>query len=209
MNQQEEAVDFFESTHRYFLKKSGKELIAVSKILQISGASNFDKVPFEIRERTAFMGDCIHETARLYGLKKLEAETLDPLLVGYLESIQKFYKARVKKVLFIEKIVYDEVLGYAGTIDILYQDYKNRVCLDDFKHGEIIPAFKLQTVLYKNAFEKNYKITVDERAVVCLNGDGSFEEEKDRVIYRERRDFHDAMNILGCAYWKIENKVTT
>jgi ATP-dependent exoDNAse (exonuclease V) beta subunit len=208
-NSKQDAVTFFDTTHRYFLKKNGKELIAVSKALEVTGIVNFDKVPFEQRERAAFMGECVHETARLYGLNKLDIEQLDPLLIGYYESIKKFYAAQVARILFVEVIVHDERFGYAGTIDIVYQDHKNRVCLDDFKTGEILPGARFQLALYKNAFEKNYSIPVEERATVYLKNDGTFDSERDRVVYRERQDFHDAVTILGTAYIKMKYKITT
>lgn len=204
-----QAVDFFESTHRYFLKKNGKELVAVSKALEITGVVNFDMVPFEQRERAAYMGECVHEVARLYGLERLDTDNLDPLLVGHFEAIKKYYAKQVARILFIETIVYDERLGYAGTIDIVYQDHKNRVCLDDFKTGEILPGARFQLALYKHAFEKNYAIPVDERASVYVNGDGTFDPARDRVVYKERQDFHDAMNILGTAYIKMKYKIKT
>lgn len=203
MENNQSEVTFYETTHRYILNKTGKELIAVSRILELAGVISFEKVPFEIRERAAFMGDCIHETARLYAKNQLDVESLDEILKGHYESIKKFHIDRVKKLLFVEQIVFDSKLGYAGTVDIVYQDQDNHVCLDDFKSGLILPAVKLQTALYKNAFEKNYAIKVDERASVYLNGGGTYKRE----VYRDKQDFHDAMNCVGVAFWKLKNKV--
>lgn len=203
MKQNQSDITFYETTHRYILNKTGKELVAVSRILELSGVISFEKVTFEIRERAAFMGDCVHETARLFAQDKLDVDSLDEILKGHYESIKKFHMDRVKKLLFVEQIVFDAKLGYAGTVDIVYQDQDNRVCLDDFKSGLILPAFKLQTALYKNAFEKNYGIKVDERASVSLKGDGTYKRE----VYRDRQDFHDAMNCIGVAFWKLKNKV--
>ena len=202
-----EQIDFHEATHRYFLKKTGRELIAVSRILELAGCTNYDRVPFKTLEPAAFKGDLVHELCRLYGLGQLKVETLDPLLAGYLESLQRFFKLCVKKVIFVEVIAFDAKLGYAGRIDILYQNHQNRVCLDDYKHGELLPAFKLQSALYENAAKKTFKIQIDERATVRLNANGGFDLNRDRKVYRERQDFHDAVNMIGCAYWKLKNKV--
>lgn len=201
------AVRFHEATHRYFLNKNGRELIAVSKILELAGIISFDMVKFEDRERAAYMGDCVHETARQFGLGTLDLDELDPLLIGYFEAIQKFYANRVKKILFIEKIIFDERLGYAGTVDIVYQDFQNKICLDDFKTGEAIPGYQIQTILYKKAWEKNFKLPIEERAVVMVNANGSFDPKRDRVRHTERKDYDVAMHALAIAYWKIENKM--
>lgn len=200
-------VQFFETTHRYFLKKNGRELVAVSRILELAGILSYAKVPFEIRERAGVMGDYVHDVARLYGRQTLLVEELDDQLIGYYEAVKSFFAKRVKKILFTEAIVYNGTLGYAGTLDIAYQDHDNRVCVDDYKHGILQPGFKLQLAAYKDAFEKNHKIRVDERATVRLNANGVFDEKKDRIVYTERQDFHDFVSAVGVAYFKIRNKV--
>lgn len=199
-----EEVTFYESTHQYFLGK--RELLSVNYCLERAGFVDFSKVPFETIERAKLIGEYVHKMAYMYGMGELDESKIEPPLDGYLKAIKNFYYLRVKKVLYLEVIVADATLGYAGTPDIVYVNHQNKVCLDDFKTPEDhIKATELQTAGYKLAFERNYKQKVHERGGVLLRDDGDFQ----RKSHNDPDDIHDFLAALRVAYCKIKHKITT
>ena len=197
-------LTFREATHRYFYL--GQELTSVTHAIGAVGITDFSKVPFELMEQAQLIGDYVHEIARLYALNNLDEDTLDPRLSGYLQGIKKFFSENVQKVLLAEARVYDLGLGYAGTCDLVYRNFKRKVCLDDFKTAKNAhPAAQLQTAAYKRPVERLYGLKVDERAGVHIRGLGDY----DRIPYHNPADFGDFVHALAVARWKQKHKIRT
>lgn len=195
-------LEFLEATHRYFL--AGKELTSVTHAMEVVGITDYSSVPFDILTRAQLIGDYAHEVAKLYALRDLDEPALDPQLVGFLDSIKKFFAERVQMVINVEAKVWDLTLGYAGRLDIVYLDYSNTVCLDDYKTAKYAhPAARLQTAAYKRPYERIYNVRVGERAGVYLDGAGGYE----RIVHKDPHDFHHFASALDTARWKESNKL--
>lgn len=194
---------FFESTHRYFL--NGRELIAVTRVFEKTGITDFSKVKFDVLEPARLLGDCVHELVKLVGLKKLDRRNLDPRLEGYLGAVRKFYKENVKKVLLIEQAVCDPYNGYAGTPDLVYVDFDDRNVIDDVKTPKRPhAAWGLQTAAYKNAVQKCYpSLKIHRREGVMLRADGTYE----RHPHLDAQDFDNFLAALRVARFKINRKI--
>lgn len=195
-----------ETTHQYFHEESGKELLAVTTVFEKNGVTDFSKVPFNVIEPARVKGELVHEMAALYGRGMLDEESIDVSLFGYFEAIEKFFRDEVKKVIVIENTVHNLTHGYAGTLDIAYLNHKNLVCIDDYKSAlKPHKACKWQTAAYAYAFEKLYKIKVQQRQGVHFtdSGDYSFDEHNNSL----RRDFNDFMTLLKTAQLKMINKI--
>ena len=189
-----------ESTHRYFL--SGKELTSVTHALEAAGVTDFSKVPWEQLERARLLGDYAHQIAMLYARQDLDESSLNPALSGYLTAIKDFFHTRVSRVLLVEFKVYDLTMGYAGTGDVVYEDHRGRVCLDDYKKSQAIhPAARLQTAAYKRPIKKLYKIDVHERGGVRISDDGTWK----RTPYTDQSDFPNFVHALELGRWKMKH----
>ena len=192
---------FYDSTHRYFLR--GVELKSVTTVLEDVGITDFSNVPFDLLEQTRILGDFVHKIAHLHALNDLDEGSLDPSLIRYYDGIKLFFAERVKKVLYVEARVFDWRIKYAGTLDIIYLNHQNRICLDDYKTGQINPlAAKLQTAAYKKPAERLYGLKIIERASVWLSPTGSYK----RTIYRDRGDFDGFVHALATANLKTNFK---
>ncbi len=79
-------------------------------------------------------------------LEELTVEEYECLL-----SFVNWFKESKPKLVANEMVVFSEEFGYAGTIDILYQD-KEGMHLADFKTGkEVYPEHMMQISAYKHA----------------------------------------------------------
>ena len=198
------SLQLLESTHQYYL--NGKELIAVTYAFEKIGITAFSKIPFEIIEPAKIRGDYVHEIAELYGKNLLDESSVEGELIGYLKGIKKFFAENVKTVIEIETPVYDLAWRYAGTPDLIYLNFDNELCLDDFKTPlKIHPATKWQTAAYANAYQKMTKQKIHKRHGVMLRGNGTYFLDHNKNPLR--RDFNDFMTILRAALLKIDNKI--
>lgn len=198
-------LQFFESTHRYFYK--GKQLIGPTEVFELTGLSDFSKVKWEILEEAKLLGDYVHELARLFALKKLNRESVDDRLQGYLKAIERFFRQFVKKVIAVETPVCDSYNGYGGIPDLVFVGDKGRIVLPDYKTSSVpYPTWPLQTAAYKNAWNKcfpSYK--VQDRMEVILRDDGTISV----VYHKGSQDFDKFLAVLKVAQFKLEHKITT
>jgi hypothetical protein len=70
-----------------------------------------------------------------------------------------------------EKLVYDTVLGYAGTADAIFKDSLNRLCLIDYKtsgSGIKSDSFALQVAAYAQAYPEE----ISAGYIIMLNKEG-------------------------------------
>ena len=198
-------LEFFEATHSYFWK--GRKLVGANEVCERTGLSDFSKVKWETLEAAKTLGEYVHGMAMLYAKNNLKETTIDLRLKGYLLGIKKFFKENVKKVIAVERPICDPYLGYAGTPDIIYLNFKSRICLDDFKTpDQSHPAWPLITSAYKNAWDKCFpKQRIWERASVKLSVNG----EVDREPHKNAQDFDNFLAALRVAQFKISYNINT
>ncbi len=195
----------YDSTHRYFY--NGRQLIAVTDVFEKTGLSDFSKIKWEVLEDAKIKGDFVHEIARLFANKTLKPKSIDYRLEGYYRAVKKFFKERVKKIIAVEKPICDPYHGYAGQPDIVYEDFKGLICLDDYKTPERPhPTWKYQTAGYKNAWDKCFpKLKIRNRAGVMLKPDGTYERHE----HHGAQEFDKFIDCLSVANIKIEEKINT
>ena len=210
---------FLPITHQYFL--GGKELISVTKCLEVIGITDFSRVPAAILEPARQRGHAVHQMAALYAIGLLDGSSVDYALAGYLEAIKKFFAEEVGEIInvnieteeglvpvpAVEQAIYDASHGYAGTPDLVYRNKKTgKISVDDHKTPiKIHPATKVQCAAYANAFQKMHKIKIEERAGISLRSDGTY--LRDIHTNPLRRDFDDFTAIQRAAYLKLSWKI--
>lgn len=202
----EPEIYLLESTHQYYHIATGRELLSVTTAFEKIGITDFSRVPFDVIEPARVKGDLVHDMAEYFGLEILNESTVDPQLFGYLEGIKKFFRDEVKRVIAIEQPVFSLTQGYAGTPDIVYEDRKSIIRLDDYKSAlKPHKACKWQTAPYAYAFEKMHKIKIEKRRGIHFTADGNYHfDNHDNPL---RRDFDEFVAILRAAYLKINNKI--
>jgi len=143
------------------------------------------KFPRTIGAAAMDLGSRIHNAVEELTLKKTPQIDED-MKVG-VASWKLWKQESGMEIVETEKLVYDPVLGYAGTADAIFKDSLNRLCLIDYKtsgSGIKSDSFALQVAAYAMAYPEEisagYVIMLNKAgkpdfAVHKVNIDESFE----------------------------------
>jgi hypothetical protein len=153
-------------TYRY----AGAIIPSVTQILEAEGISDFSMVPSEALRIAQERGTAVHQATEYLDQDRLDWESVDPSLLGYLEAWERFKDDCEVTILEIETRVYSE-LGYAGTLDRIVELGARKVLID-IKSGAPTRAAKIQTAAYQFAHPDRDRI--DYRAAVQLSADGKY-----------------------------------
>lgn len=204
--EKEDEIYLNEVCHKYYHIATGRELVSVTNCFERIGIVDFSKVPFDIIEPARIRGDMVHEMAQYYGLEMLDEESVDMSMQGYLKGIKKYFRENVKSVVAIEKPVFSLDMGVAGTPDILYQNFEDDLCLDDYKTPlKLHPACRLQTAAYAELYWKMTGRRVKHRNAVQLLENGEYYLDPHRNPLRH--DLNDFMTVYRAALLKIKMKI--
>ena len=127
------------------------------------------KWPRAIGAEAMSLGTKIHQAIEDYSLNKVVVVT-DDIKIG-LASFKLWRQESGMTLLETEKLVYDPVLGYAGTADAIFKDSLNRLCLIDYKtsgSGIKSDSFALQVAAYAMAYPEE----ISAGYVIMLNKSG-------------------------------------
>jgi hypothetical protein len=128
---------------------------------------------FPYPPHAAIRGTHGHLATQYHDEDVLDEEGLDPALVGYLEGWKRFRAETGFVPTAIEKKVYNEPYGYAGTLDRLGTlPNKTRPALVDIKTGAPIFWHPLQTAAYALCLEEPH-----DRYCVYLKDNGTYRME--------------------------------
>jgi hypothetical protein len=134
--------------HEY---RDGSRVIpSVTQILQ--PITDFSFVSPEILSAAQAFGTAVHRACELHDQGELDLDTLDPELAPYLNGWIKFCDEHACQWVAIEQRVYDQKMGYAGTLDrVGFVDTDNAIV--DIKSGtSLFPATGPQTAAYAHAY---------------------------------------------------------
>lgn len=134
--------------HEY---RDGRRLIpSVTKILE--PLSNFDFVAPDVLSAAQAFGTAVHAACELWDLGTLDRDALDPALEPYLQGWINFCTDHDCKWHAIEQRVYNEQMGYAGTLDRA-GDVDGFQSIVDIKSGStLFPSTGPQTAAYAQAY---------------------------------------------------------
>ena len=179
-----------EKIHRYFF--NDQELPSVTQI--VSNICN----PFQPgNEWHLHRGSMIHLAINIFLSKKLNEESVDPRIRGYLESAKKAIKELNIHPVLIEAPLYHSLLLFAGTPDLLTDSNT----LIDWKSGGHTETSEPQLGGYASLLEasnypvkKAYEITLDEKRYKIFE----YKPHHCKSI------FHAMLTIFN---WKIKRRV--
>jgi len=133
-------------------------------------------------------GSMIHLATELYDEGTLDESTVDPQIVGYLESYKQLPAVAVPVDTFtgIEVQLVDTIYGYAGTIDRIYEP-----CVVDIKSGQPSAWHVIQLGAYYGLCRAN-KIEVRMGKAIYLHEDGSLPNVKSYTL----KELQDGLKIF-------------
>lgn len=82
----------------------------------------------------------------------------------------KWHKEHVKSVIALEQFVYDEELGYAGTLDMIAELRDGSVAMIDFKtSNNMMKTYYLQLAAYREAYRRMHGLELTKSVVVKIS----------------------------------------
>ena len=173
--------------HHYFL--DGKPLDGVSYILEVSGLQPDMKwIDVWYKEK----GIAVHRACELFDRGTLDFESVDPRIVGYLRSWEKYRLKYPGYASYLEEKLFDPIYHYAGKID-------RSDC--DIKSGAQMKHHRYQIAAYNNLARVNGLKQSPDRCVY-LQEDGS----DPFVKIHSRRDLKDSLETFLCALRVVRSR---
>lgn len=151
---------FDEATHTYIV--DGKKHPSVTDVLssigtwrEVGGWESLAGKTHFMNEDSRLFGTALHKTIELYNRDELEEydPQLEPWLAGYKKFLKKKLNAGWQKK-DTEKRVYSKKYGYAGTVDLIMTDSKERLWWIDYKSGLYMMSHNMQTAAYEVAYRE-------------------------------------------------------
>lgn len=193
-------LEFKEETHQYFY--NGLEVPSVTQIISASNVGALDNIPTSILDNASERGTAVHQAIEFYN--KYQFANISDDYKGYFEAYKKWREQRAEYEVKIksELQVYHKILNYAGTIDMLITNTKNKNILVDIKTtNELNMKYvSLQLSAYKEALHSQ-GIEVEGMYVLWLKNDGTYE-------YKEVPDKKNIFmySLLLYNFWKGDFK---
>jgi hypothetical protein len=166
----EDKFRFEPADHSYWIGK--RRLVSVSEALKAGGLADYSRVPPAVLEWAAERGRAVHAATHFLDDGDLDVETLDDVIMPYVEAWRGF-KAATKLEVFLREVPgFNEELGYAGTPDCMAK-INGRWWLIDIKTYAPNETTGVQLAAYARL---NYMPTVVEmrRAGVWLKPNGKY-----------------------------------
>lgn len=165
----------------------GRVVPGVTGIIRACGLMDDHGWNYYARDR----GTAAHKAIELFERGTLDADSLDPVIIPYLDAWLEFKNQTGYASDTIEQIVYNPVYRYAGTLDQTgFIGGKN--CVLDIKTGARQTWWAIQTAAY-NAVAKR-----QERYSLELRDDGSWKLTK----HTDKNDWRVFLACLTVAGWK-------
>jgi len=168
-------LTFDPEKHEY--RNNGLIVPSVTQILERVGISDFSGVPTETLEYAKIRGTMVHKATALDDEGSLDEESIDPVIMPYVEAWRKFKEEFAFVPLLIERMVYHPIFGYCGTLDRagnIEEDFDREILLD-IKSGVVCEgSVGPQTAAYEEALRNELGGKKRRRYAIKLMGDGNF-----------------------------------
>jgi hypothetical protein len=176
--------------HLYTL--DGQDLPSVTQILTATGFINTQFYDAWSRDK----GSMVHLVCHLDDTGELDEESLDQILIPYLDAYRQFKEHTGFIASASEVPLASERYRFAGTPDKIGSFKDGECCLIDIKSGNAEPWAALQTALYVVLKDSPYK-----RYVLKLTGEGKYK----LIPFNDRQDRQIALSAVSCYWWQKNN----
>lgn len=193
-------LTFDAATHTYRI--DGAVVPSVTQLLR--PMQNFDGIDPAVLEAKRELGTFVHKACELDDEDDLDEDSLDPVILGYVQGWRKFKRETGALVLQSERQLCNRALGFAGTLDrvaeLHHLNAPSRWLLDIKTSAEIDAWVGVQLAGYRLLLESNGD-HVDALAAVQLFPDGKY------ALYRfgHPDDVRCFMSLLSIHHWKTKN----
>lgn len=190
-------VVFEPATHTY--RYGDKILTSVTQALKGAGLIEYDGVAPEALEFARQRGRAVHTATQLLDEGRLDWESLDLRIVGYVAAYEKF---KIDSAIFIngiEQMYADPLCGVAGTIDRDVTLNGRRGVLD-IKTYEIEDWTALQLAGYERMMRGTGEPRLD-RWGLWLKEDGSYKIRQ----FKDATDERVFLAALAVTNWKLSH----
>jgi len=163
---------FDEENHIYTV--DGEVKPSVSGILEATGISDFSFIPEADREWYFQRGTFVHLAMELLLQDRLNWDTVDSRIIGYVRAGEKFIKDTGFKAICIERPLYHPDFDFCGTPDVTGSFRDGRVVLPDWKSGIVTEPVRYQTAAYAQLCMVNEIACPLERYGIQLKENGKY-----------------------------------
>ena len=182
-------INFKDDTHQYFV--GGIEYPSVTRVISTAGL--YGPAAAYFNEESRNRGSLVHEKIESYLSGELDEETLDPVIVPYLDAWKKFQAEAHYVSDSCEERLASDVYHFAGTIDHIGH-LNGHFSIIDVKTGVPVPATGIQLAGY----EILLSVRGARRFALHLQDDGKY-----RLIeYKDRNDRPLFISLLALWNWK-------
>jgi len=173
-------------------------MIRVTALLAESGL--IDRTWFS--DEGATRGRYVHQACHYYDMGELDEDSLDPVLIPYVEGWKKFTADTQVTILRAEERIVNERLGITGTPDRVVEWPGVGYAVIDIKSGSLSDWTAIQLAAYKllltDAVKDDDWPRVLKRFAVNLPGDGTYKVKE----YKDRADEGIFLAALSIHNWK-------
>ncbi len=182
--------EFDENTHVY--KIDGRQVPSVTQVIK-------NLFPFYEKKMADWYmqrGSAVHLAIHLMTDNRLEWGSVDPRILGYLHAFQKFCVETNYLPSLSEIRMYDGIIQFAGTADILLVDNEGRLILADIK-STITPVVNIQLGGYSCLWHKNFKRKLFQLCAIELDNSGGYKIKWVENIKTAERLFLSCLQIYN------------
>ena len=173
-------------------------MIRVTALLAEAGL--IDRTWFS--DEGATRGRYVHQACHYYDMGELDEDSLDPVLIPYVDGWKKFTADTQVTILRAEERIVNERLGITGTPDRVVEWPGVGYAVIDIKSGSLSDWTAIQLAAYKllltDAVKDDDWPRVLKRFAVNLPGDGTYKVKE----YKDRADEGIFLAALSIHNWK-------
>ncbi len=179
----------------HIYRSKGIRLPGATDIIKAAGLIDTEWMTDEARWR----GKCVHKGVELINKNRIDWETVDEFIAGYLHSYRKFISTTGFEIVGCEEPCFDD--AFACMPDIW--GYLNKVpTIIELKSGPVKSWVAIQTALQQKALYEDKKFMAENRFGLRLMADGSISK---LIPFQDRSDGYYALSMVETFHWKIQH----
>jgi len=183
---------YFDEDSHVYTDASGQRVYSVTQILE--PLYDFSKISKEALDNASERGTIVHKACEMLDLGTLDEQSLDEEIQQYLSGYKKFLSESGFRVDRIEQVVFNETMGYCGTLDRTGKLGRSNV-LVDIKSGMKSPVTGPQTAAYSEALTSMVGGTISKRFGLYIKPNDykliPYTETNDWRVFRACLDVHN------------------
>jgi len=184
---------------KHIYRVNGLRVPSVTGLLK--PMQDWSHIPTAVLERKARLGTVVHKICELYALGDLDEKSVHPKAKPYFEAFKRFMDEKQPVIHGTEKRLYNDELGYAGTMDLDLQMMGRRFVIDLKATIVHYPITAIQLAGYKRLMRVDSGLEPVTRAALKLGKDGQYNIK----VYDSEDDWPAFKALLSAHNWRINH----